>query len=186
MESEAVQIPNLLRKVIEQPDHTADLLQTKVAGKISDREEVLTTITLLIKQFVEPAKTLLVSSANDPEQMYYDPQAIAGIEISGLVLGLLNKEFCHLQEPPEDEHLRQVLENHGIEIPLAETRMDFFRAWMALRTCLVIRQMIPFLRECNNLSVQENQTELKTLSQITEWGLPSLDQKLIKKLIFAR
>jgi hypothetical protein len=118
--------------------------------------------------------------------MYYDPQVIAGIEISGLVLGLLKQEFLHLQEPPEDKCLREVLEDHGIPILLAETRQDFFRAWMALRTCLVIRQMIPFFRERNNLGHQENQRELKTLSKITELGLPSLDIKLIKILIVAR
>jgi hypothetical protein len=186
VESKTVQLPDLLEKIIVQPDHTAELIEKKVAGMAGDREEILTTITLLIERFVEPAKALLVSSEDDPGQLYYDPQAIAGVEILGLTLGLLKKEFLQLQEPPEDKRLREALEDIGIEIPLAETRQDFFRAWMALRTCLVIRQITPFLRGRINLSDQENQRELKTLSKIMEGGLPSLDRKLIKILIVAR
>ena len=181
-----MQIPILYQKIIEQPDLIDALIKQMEFGMPHDRDEVLTTITLLIERFVEPAKELLVSSDEDPEQVYYDPQAIAGIEISGLVLGLLKSEFPHLQAPPEDRHLLAVLDDLGISIPFAETRWNFFRSWTALRTCLVIRRLILLFRDRNNLNDQQNQQELTKLRQITGSALPMLDLKLIETITIAR
>jgi hypothetical protein len=180
------QTPNLFQQIIKQPENAENFIGNLDPESTDDRNQTLATINLLIEKFVEPSKSFLIHHFDDPEYWYFDPEAVAETEISGLVLGLLNNEFPSLQAPPDDSYLRTIFDNMGITIHEAEKRQHFFQTWMALRTTNVIRKLVTLFKTRNNLDNDENQREIKKIELLIESALPSLDKKIIEKIITSR
>jgi hypothetical protein len=99
----------------------------------TDRRAALDAMEDLVDRFLVPAADLLVADDDDPDIHYFDVDGIAGVPIHGLALGLLARDFPEPVPPPDDATLAARLDDRGIEIPDAERRREFFRAWTARR-----------------------------------------------------
>lgn len=173
---------SLYDALVANPDQVSDRVALVDRGDPQSRLAVLVTIQWLLNTFVAPVGHLLSRSAMDPTNAYYDLRGIAGSDFSGLLLGLLKRKFPALQLPPGDAVLATALECSGIEIAGAEQRADFFGAWMAQRTTLLIRELLPVVEQNLPDNPAANAAELAIFQQLLQIPQPSLERYLIRSV----
>ncbi|MFO0588129.1 MAG: hypothetical protein U0441_11345 [Polyangiaceae bacterium] len=74
----------------------------------------------------------------------FDLDAIAGVEVAGLVLGLFARRLDGLRRP-DGERLRKAIEYIGIKIRDDAGRDKFYRAWAANEAACRVDSMLDFL-----------------------------------------
>ena len=152
----------------------------------ADRRAALDAMEDLVDRYVAPAADLLVADDDEPDFRFYDIDGVAGTEIHGLALGLLAKDFPEPAPPPEDATLAARLDDRGIEIPDAERRREFFRAWNARRASGAVADLATRVA---NAAVPEDVAErawtLQRLRALRDAPLASIDRHALNAAIRA-
>ena len=152
----------------------------------ADRRGALDAIEDLVDRYITPAAGLL-TAGEDPDFPYYDLDAVAGAELQGLVLGLLAEDFPDLQVPPADEEIVKALNEYGIELPDAEHRTAFFRAWMARRASIQVGSLAERIARAPAPSDRaEAAWELDRLRALAAAPIPGFERRTIEDAIAAR
>jgi hypothetical protein len=152
----------------------------------ANRRSALDAIEDLVDRYISPAEAFL-ASGEDPGYRYYDLDAAAGIELHGLALGLLADDFPELQAPPADAAIEEALGAYGIELPDAEHRSAFFRAWMASRASTRIAELADTIAGAPAPSDRaEAAWELDRLRAVAAAPIPTLDRRSVDDAIAAR
>jgi hypothetical protein len=152
----------------------------------ADRRSALDAIEDLVDRYITPAAGLL-SAGEDPDYRYYDLDAVAGAEMPGLLLGLLTDDFPDLQAPPTDDAIATALGSYGVELPDAEHRTAFFRAWMAQRASAEIGRLAGRItRAPAPTDHAEAAWELERLRALTAAPIPTFERRAVEGALSAR
>lgn len=150
------------------------------AADPDDRTIALNTMKSLVMDFVVPNMGLARQKENGGE--YFDVNAIAGCEVSGLLLdALFDPQFADLKQPP-DTILKQALDAVGINMPNAADRITFFRCWTASRAVMSVRCLLNFLTKTPPQSAAVAGQEVDHIVTLLEYPLP---QDLKRQLLYA-
>lgn len=172
-------MPISFERLAADPEHAADQAATLDAADPADRLQAVHALQTLAEQLVIPAAPLLTRSREDPTHLYFDLQAVAGSEFSGLLLGSLATEFPTLQaDPPDAAKLTSVLDALGLEVPEPARAGAFFRAWMAQRAAHVMRPLLQVLA-AGPVTVAER----AVLEPLAQAPLPGLERQLVRQLL---
>lgn len=173
----------LYPRVVERADSASALIAELDLQDPDVRARVVDAVTSLYEHFVAPAAGHLSVDAGGTA--YYDLEAAAGTNLSGLTLGLLARELPALQAPPDDARLAAIDAEYGIgDTP--ERRRAFFQTWMAERATRAARTLLEALDHEPSASPAAAEAERDRLRALLAYPLPSLERALIQANIERR
>ena len=161
------------------PESAADRIVNLDSTNPSHREEVLETVSSLLKDFVLPVTKPYFRTS---ESTYLNLQEIARVDFSDLLLGALTDEFPVLNLNVPVQQVMRPLEKLGFGITDNEVGIAFFRAWNADRGLRVVRLLFEFLL-ASTPPIQASKNEFRTLNAIPLEALPLLEAEILKKLV---
>jgi hypothetical protein len=173
-------MPFRLDELLAHPDRAAALAAQLDPRNSSDRDAALAATEALISRFVAPAAELRAPSS-EGEAYWYDLSRVAGVEVPGLVLGLLSDAMPALEETVDSDALSACLDDYGVEMP-RERQAAFFRAWTAQRACHAIRPFLEVL-EAPASEFVDRSDERARLERMRGAPLPGLEQQLLDGLL---
>jgi hypothetical protein len=174
-------MPFRLDELLAHPDHAAALAARLDPRNSGDRDAALAAIEALVDRFVAPAAELRALSS-DGDEHWFDLSRVAGVEVPGLVLGLLSEAMPALEETPDNDTLAARLDEFGVEMP-RERQAAFVRAWTALRACHAIRPFLDVLEPAPSSASFVRSDEQARLERLREAPLPGLERQLLDGLV---
>lgn len=177
MSAEATQLTD---EIAANPDGAAHILAGR-AGDASGRDEALAAARALAERYLVPAADLL-ATGDEPGHRYIDLEAAAGVEIPGLVLGLLGREIPSLTDMLPDDYLARILDGLGIEIDGADRRRRFFLLWRAARATRACGAIFDFLANLDPAGL-DRRAELALLRELSNLTWPWRERERIRSLI---
>jgi hypothetical protein len=172
-------MPISYERLAADPEHAADQAAALDPADPADRLQAVHALQALAQQLVIPAAPLLTRSPNDPTHLFFDLEAVAGSEFSGLLLGSLAAEFPALRaEPPDAATLTPILDALGLEVAEPARAGAFFRAWMAQRATHVMRPLLQMLA-----AGPVTAAERAVLEPLAQAPLPGIERQLVRQLL---
>ena len=105
------------------------------------------------------------------------PFDVQGEEVPGLTLGLLERRFPDLDDPPDEAEFAAALEEQGVDV---RDPAELLRAWTAQRAARRLREIVTRLRDTPPVALAQADLERMELTRLLDAPLPALDRTWIE------
>lgn len=163
------------------------VLKNMDASNVQHRQIIIECIEQLIRSYISPA--MLDCKESSAPLDSFDIEDITKTEFRGLVGSLFEEKLFEQMknlEKPEDNVLRELLEEFDISLRDGDERDRFFRCLMAERDNGKIHGLINFLKEpligSTSIKLSSVKTEQTRVSQLMQSKLPDGLQYLLENL----